>query len=531
MPVLRPVLIVALLLQAVSGVVPRPAEAAVAATSVYPVPSIYPASTDYRLAVNGQTVPVQKYPGYDIAQFAMGAGDATLAVTKLNNTAIGAYSISPQKLGITGTIIGSTLTFTVHRDAYLIVKLDGRPNLVIAVDPAESNRPPSGGPGVFNVLAAPYRAQPGAGYVTVGFQHALDDAAGWGSVNGRQGIVYVPAGVYTLGNLYLRSNLALYLEPGAVLRYTGERDHYTVDGHKSSQNRDLTWFISTRYSSSNITIYGRGIVDGNGMTALQPGNLGVNLLAPIYTSGFTVDGITFRESSSWAVIPLRSSGLAFRNLKLFNRFDMGENDGIDVMESTNVTVSHAIGIGLDDPFSTKTWAAGVDLYNTVPGSPRPLSGVTFEDLLSWTYCYAIKVGQGVVQPQSGVTFRHVVVYDAAVAIGVHHKYGTAAAQGIRFEDIDVERLSYSNDGNRAWLAFWTVDAGQGVGPISTVTVTNVRLRTLGTTPARINGLPGMPITGVTLDRVYPPDSATSATSLAQMGITNVSDAGPVTVTG
>ena len=523
-------LAVAVAAVAATALAPRPA-AAVASTSIYPLSAVYPASADYLLTVDGRTVPVQKYPGYDIAQFAMGAGDATLAVSKVNNTGIGAYSISPQKLGIAGSVSGPTLTFTLHQDAYLIVKLDGRPNLVIAADPAETNRPPSTGTGVFNVRSAPYQAQPGAGYVTTAFQQALDDAAAWGTANGRQGTVYVPAGVYTLGNLYLRSNLAFYLEPGAVLRYTGERDHYAVDGHKNSQGRDLTWFISTRYSSSNITIYGRGIIDGNGMAALQPGNLGVNLLAPIYTTGFTVDGITFRESSSWAVIPLRSSDLTLRNLKIFNRFDMGENDGIDVMESTNVTVSHAIGIGLDDPFSTKTWGDAIDLYNTVPGTPRPLSGVTFDDLVSWTYCYGVKVGQGLFQPQSDVTFRHVVVYDAAVAIGVHHKYGTAAATGIRFEDVDVERLDYSNDDNRAWLALWIVDAASGVGPITGVTVTNIRLRTLGTTPSRVDGLPGTPITGVTLDRVYPPGSTTPATSLAQMGVTNVSDAGPIAVTG
>lgn len=45
-------------------------------------------------------------------------------------------------------------------DEYLIVKLDGRPRLVIAIDPLETDRPPSGGTGVFNVRSAPYSAQP-----------------------------------------------------------------------------------------------------------------------------------------------------------------------------------------------------------------------------------------------------------------------------------------------------------------------------------------------------------------------------------
>ncbi|MGX9885567.1 glycosyl hydrolase family 28 protein [Streptomyces sp. NPDC002276] len=509
---------------------PHPAQAAAGSVTAYPVPSIYPASTDYKLTVNATSVPVTKYTGYDIAQLALGTGTATLSVTKLNNTAIGAYSISPQKLGITGTVSGPTLTFTVQNDEYLIVKLDGRPNLVIAADPAETNRPATAGTGIFNVRSAPYSAQPNTGaYTTTAFQTALDDAAAYGSTNGTQGTVYVPAGVYTLGNLYLRSNLALYLAPGAVLRYTGEAAHYAVNGHKNSQVRDLTWFISTRYSSTNIKIYGRGIIDGDGQAALAPANLGVNLLAPVYTSGFTVDGITFRESSSWAVIPLRSSDLAFRNIKLFNRFDMGENDGIDVMESTNVTVDHAIGIGLDDPFSTKTWPAGADIYNTVPGTPRLLDDVTFNDLVSWTYCYGVKVGQGVYEPQHKVTFQHVVVYDAAVGIGVHHKYGTAAVTDLTFDDIDIERLSFSNDGNRTWLAMMTGSTA-GIGPVTGVTISNVRVRDAGTTAARVNGLPGAPISDVTLSHIVMPGTTTGATTPTQLNLTNLSDYDGLTIT-
>lgn len=508
---------------------PQQAQAAPAPLQIYPVQSIYPASPDYRLTVNGQNVPATDFPGYDIAQFAMGAGEATITVTKVNNTAIGSYSISPAKLNLSGSVSGPSLTFTVTRDEYLIVKLDGRPNLVIAIDPLETNRPADSGTGIFNVRNAPYNAQPGSGYSTTAFQNALNDASAWGGANGRQGIVYVPAGVWTLGTIYLRSNLALYLAPGAVLRYTGERANYDVHWHKDSQDRDITWFISTRYSSSNISIYGRGTIDGNGQASLGPGNLGVNLLTPVYTTGFRLDGITFRESSSWAIMPIRSEDLGFTNLKIFNRFDMGENDGIDVMESKTVTVRNAIGIGLDDPFSTKTWAASTDLTKNIPGNPRPLDNVTFDDLISWTYCYGVKVGQGVLQNQSNVTFRNAVVHDAAVGIGVHHKYGTGTASSIRFENIDIERLTFTNDTNRTWLALWTGTGPNGVGPITGVRLQDIRVRNAGTTPARVNGQPGAPITGVELVRILMPGSSSYATTLAQLNLTNLSDNGPITI--
>jgi hypothetical protein len=501
-----------------------PAHAAPAPLDIYPLASAYPASPDFTMTVNGQTVPVQDYAGYDIAQFAMGAGEATISITKRNLTNIGAYSISPLKLGLTGSYSGPTLTFTVTRDEYLIVKIDGRPELVIAIDPLETGRPAATGAGIFNVTASPYGAQPGSTYSTTAFQTALNDAAAWGSANGGQGTVYVPAGVYSLGTLYLRSNLKLYLAPGAVLKYTGERAHYDVHWRKNSQQRDITWFLSTRYSSTNISITGRGVIDGDGMASVGRGNLGVNLLVPIYTDDFTVDGITFRESSSWAILPTRSTDLSFRNLKMFNRFDMGENDGIDVMESTGVTVTNAIGIGLDDPFSTKTWANHIDLFANIPGDPRPLANVTFDDLVSWTYCYGLKVGQGVFQQQTNVTFRNATIYDAAVGVGVHHKYGTAGAVSIQFEDIDIERLRHSNDGNRTWMALWTGSTAEGIGPVADVDLTRVRVRDAGTTPARITGVPGAPISDVRFEAIRMPGSTSTATTLQQMNVTNVSDA-------
>lgn len=86
------------------------------------------------------------------------------------------------------------------------------------------------------------------------------------------------------------------------------------------------------------------------------------------------------------------------------------------------------------------------------------------------------------------------MYDAAVGIGVHHKYGTAGATNIKFDDIDIERLSFKNDDNRTWLALMTGNTA-GIGPVTGVTISNVKVRNAGITAARVNGLPGAPITG------------------------------------
>lgn len=509
-----------------------PAQATAGAPlQIYPAPDIYSASSDYTLKVNGQNVPVVSGGSYDIAQFAMGVGNARIRLTKINNTSIGTYTVSPVSLGISATVSGSSIEFAIDKPSYLIAKIDGRREVVIAIDPWESDRPAAEGVGIFNVTDARYGAVTGLGESNqkAAFQQALNDASAWGTARGSQGIVYVPAGVYELGTLYLRSNLSLYLEPGAVLRYSGDRTHNEVHWYKDSQSREVSWFLSTRYWSENITIHGRGIIDGNGKDSVDSTGLANNLLAPIHTSKFRLDGITFRESSSWAIIPMRSDNLSFTNMKIFNRLDMGENDGIDVVESQGVSVKNAIGIALDDPFSTKTWDGSTDLFLGKPGDPEPLEDVAFDGLVTWSLCYGVKLGQGVHAAQNSVSFRNVDMYSVAVGIGVHHKYGEATASNILFENIRIERFASSNDGLQTWLGIWVVDGGRGVGPIQNVTIRNVTVDADSSTAARVRGLLNARVSTVRLERIRMPGANSNADTLKAAKVTDIDNVVDLTI--
>jgi hypothetical protein len=231
-------------------------------------------------------------------------------------------------------------------------------------------------------------------------------------------------------------------------------------------------------------------------------------------------------------MPVRSDHLTFTDMKIFNRFDMGEDDGMDVIESQNVLVQRGVGIGLDDPYSTKSYAQGSgDITQNWPGAPEKVQNVTFDGLMSWTYCYGFKVGQGIYTDHDGVTFKNGVVYDAAVALGIHHKAYGASVLNTTFSNIDIERVTNTNDGNRTWLAFMIVDqSGVGAGPITGVTVKQITVRDKGTTAARITGFSDTAaITGVTFDSIVMPGAASYATTLAQLNVTNRAFAGPVTI--
>jgi hypothetical protein len=178
--------------------------------AIYPMPSIYTASSLYSLKADNQAIPVISYKdNYDYAQFSF---SGVVRIEVAANVPITSYSISPMAKNIEGTVNGNKLTFTLSSSTYVIVKInDQRKKIVIAADPLETDIPPSTGAGIYNVTHSPYNADnTGTSMASNAIQQAIDNANQAGG-----GIVFVPAGVYKSGNLTLKSNVTFYLAGGA----------------------------------------------------------------------------------------------------------------------------------------------------------------------------------------------------------------------------------------------------------------------------------------------------------------------------
>ncbi|RYP28447.1 hypothetical protein DL767_007208 [Monosporascus sp. MG133] len=129
---------------------------------------------------------------------------------------------------------------------------------------------------------------------------------------------------------------------------------------------------------------------------------GDELMFSIKKAHYIIVKINDKKHSFWAVTPIQAEEATFTNLKILNRFDMTQDDGVDVVESTK--------------------------------------DVFFDDCLAWTDCYGYKVGQDVWEDQDTVTFQNSVVYSAAGGMGIDHKFGTATASHITFRNMDIEGL-------------------------------------------------------------------------------------------
>jgi hypothetical protein len=470
-----------------------PSAGAVAAAHVvsYPLPSCYRVSDQLELEVDAVAVPVISNGAiYDYAGFSMGA---PVTVTIRAKEPVSTCSISPLAFGIEPRIEGSTVTFTLDRPRYLIVKIDELRELAIAADAPETEVPPAGGPGVHNIIEAPYNADPtGKTLSTDALQRAIDAVNKAGS-----GVVYIPDGVFTCGNIVLKSNVDIYLTGGAVIRGSGHPKDYERHYRKDSLRMNGTWFIHTEPGAENIRLFGRGTIDGNGSYMRNTHRFLNNLLVPLQCSNFMVDGLTFRDSGLWGVIPTRSKDVKILNTKHYNENDLDhENDAMAINECQNVLVRNVIAIAEDDTFSTKTWETSTDIAENWPGQPESLADVLFEDCVAWSRCATFKVGFGNFQGQRNITFRNSYSYRSMRAIAVNHRWGSPAVTNVVFENIEVEGFWARSDNVERWL-----DITAGEGPVDNVELRNINVRHAGRDGSRIAGSRRASVNGVKFENV------------------------------
>ncbi|NUP80200.1 MAG: hypothetical protein HOV96_21915 [Nonomuraea sp.] len=166
------------------------------------------------------------------------------------------YTVSPESRKLTVTRSGNTITFDSGPN-YLIVQFDSKELLFILIDAAESNPPLLGDANVKNL--ADYGVDnTGATLVTSKIQNAINAASG-----ATRNILYVPPGRYQVGELWMKSNMTLYLAAGAILYGSNKPGDFNTGG--GGVNIEGTQHATVRvYQVSNAKLLGRGVIDGNG---------------------------------------------------------------------------------------------------------------------------------------------------------------------------------------------------------------------------------------------------------------------------
>jgi hypothetical protein len=389
------------------------------------------ASPLYSVTVNGDPLFVEKLTKFSPemqVHYAHGSlsgtGTATVAVTVKEN--FNSFTLSPKSRKLAATKSGNTITFDTGPN-YLILQVDSKELLFILLDAAEDNPPKLGDANVKNI--ADYTVDnTGATLVTSKIQSAINTAS-----TATQNILYFPPGKYKVGELWMKSNVTMYLACGAVLYGSGSTGDFNT-GSGGINIEGAQHALIRMYQIKNAKILGRGVLDSNGH-AIRAAGLNANLLKIEQSSNITVDGIVSADSSYWNTLIYRSDQVTIQNYKVINcRPTTGgtaynQTDGVDFDESTNGKLTNAFLYTGDDGMATKNEEAS-GTVNT--------KNIVHEHIVVYNNSVGGKIGtKSMGQSMDGVVFRDMDVVKAGRAMTIE-AYDTALVSNTTYEDVRVE---------------------------------------------------------------------------------------------
>ena len=258
---------------------------------------------------------------------------------------------------------------------------------------------------------------------TAAIQAAIDACAGDGG-----GTVLIPNGTFIIGTIWLRSNVELHLEAGAVLKASENMDDYN-DEDAYPQNYGVpseNWkgkHLIIAHECDNVALTGHGVIDGSGdfyygterffenpycwlggyVTArdkekLRPGQCACF----IESTNVRVTDVTFRNMTCWALFLHGCEVAEVQRITVKNPFDHVNTDGIDVDCSRFVTVSDCV-------ISTGDDAIAIRCDSEKLKNPKPCENVTVTNcvLASNSSVFRLGVGKGEI--------RHVRISNLAIS--------------------------------------------------------------------------------------------------------------------
>jgi hypothetical protein len=383
----------------------------------------------YTVTVGGVSAPVEKFTKFGTEMQVHYAhcslsGTAAADVGVTLSQSFSSYTLSPKSRNIAASKSGNTVTFSSGPN-YLIFNVSGQELLFILLDAEETNPPHLGDSNVKNI--ADYTVDnTGATLVTSKVQSAINTASG-----ATQNILYFPPGKYKVGELWLKSNMTLYLAGGAILYGSDSTGDFNT-GSGGINIEGMQHSLIRMYQIKNTKILGRGALDANGK-AIRAAGLNASLLKIEQSSSITVDGILVRDSSYWNTLIYRSDAVTIQNYKLINCRPNGtaynNTDGVDFDESTNSKLYNAFLYTGDDSMATKNEEASGTI-NT--------KNIVHEKVVCYSNSVGCKVGtKSMGQTMDGVTFKDIDVVKAGRGMTIE-AYDTAVVQNTTYEDIRVE---------------------------------------------------------------------------------------------
>ena len=348
----------------------------------------------------------------------------------------------------------------------------------------------------------------------------------------KDGKVLIPSGIYLLAGIKLKSNMTLEIEKDARLNFIGYKEgaNYSMikaelpgpDGNIKLQKN----YLITGYKLNNVTITGKGIINGNGETwwphykSFKVEGNRPFMLGFVQSSNILVQGVTFQDPPAWNNHLLYADNVVYSDVTFIQVSTVqGHNaDGIDADASRNVLVVGCLFATQDDSFAIKSGRYTSDDNKRRRSTEYIIvRDCIFDGTIS---AGATTLGLAIGSEVSGGA-RHILIKNCEfidVASIINIKTNRSRPYSI-VEDVRVENCVYTNnffpekEYNRAPIAIDMFYYGQYAHPDSVVSLNettplfrdihfkNIKLENNKGMFAYLRGMPEQPMKNITFENI------------------------------
>jgi polygalacturonase len=268
------------------------------------------------------------------------------------------------------------------------------------------------------------------------------------------GTVYLPAGKYLSGAVFLKSNVTLHISEGATLLASTDFADFkpfkpgwrmlSDDTHRSS--------LITGLDLENIAITGRGTLNGQGKPwwdALREDKDRKEGWQKILTYGrprvinlyrcrnVLIEGVTIVDSPSWTVHPVGCENLVVNGISIINPESGPNTDGVNPESCRNVRIANCFIDTGDDCITLKS---GEDEEGRLKA--RPTENVTITNCVMYKGHGAVVIGSEMSGGVRNVAASNIVCVGTDRAVRIKSTRGRGGVvENIRFSNFVVENVA------------------------------------------------------------------------------------------
>ncbi|MDD3588029.1 MAG: glycosyl hydrolase family 28 protein [Thermoguttaceae bacterium] len=352
------------------------------------------------------------------------------------NVPIKQFNISPHSYGIKGELHDNVLKFSIDRPRKLIVTLNTSHRLLLFANGPEKFPVKPDDAKVIR-LADYHVDATGQKDETTTIQKAIDDTAKI------QGTLYISKGTYCITQLFMRSNTTLYLQRGATLKLSSDKQKQSEIIADNLQ-KGIQFIAPIMINKvHDVRICGYGTIDGNGVELAQKtsfaGRGRYRLVHSLDSENIQIVDVILKNPQRWNTHLANTDNILLENIKIVNSINICNTDAIDPDNARNVLIRDVFAYSGDDSVVVKTSARWHDEKRQENQFIRSANIKTC-DCVFWTAANALKIGTETFRDIDNVLFENNDVLHASCALTIEIKEGSKTSH-VKFINNRVETLN------------------------------------------------------------------------------------------